>query len=179
MTDTRALEDLLERLTRLLAAEARGGALNPVQQAALDYLARANRFSRQPSHVADYLAATRGTVSQTLKSLMHKGLVAEEPGSGDRRVVRLALTPAGRAAAAETGDLRSALANLPKASRDALAVGLPPLLAMLIARRGGRSFGRCRSCRHHRNDGGVPRCALLNLVLAPDEPDQLCVEHSA
>jgi predicted transcriptional regulator len=59
------LIDRLERLTR--AGEGLG--LNPAQWEALRFLARANRFSRSPAAVADYLASTRGTVSQTLIAL--------------------------------------------------------------------------------------------------------------
>ena len=62
MTSSVALEaahliDRLERLARL--GDAPGG-INPAQWKALRYLARANRFSRTPAALADYLASTRG-----------------------------------------------------------------------------------------------------------------------
>ena len=83
MSQSRTLTDLLDRLARLHLASRRDDALNPAQAAALDYLARANRFSRMPSAVADYLAATRGTVSQTLKALAAKGLIVEQADPAD------------------------------------------------------------------------------------------------
>ena len=57
---------LIERLGRLLQTEEQETGLNPAQWQALRFLGRANRFSRTPATVADYLGSTRGTVSQTL-----------------------------------------------------------------------------------------------------------------
>jgi DNA-binding MarR family transcriptional regulator len=89
---TRFISDLIDRLGRLNAAEEWNGPLNPSQFAALSYLARANRFSRAPSHVADYLATTRGTASQTLKALARKELIAESRLEEDKRSIRYDVT---------------------------------------------------------------------------------------
>ena len=63
----------LERLTRLMRAGEHEGGLNPAQWEALRYLARANRFSRTPAALADFLGTTRGTVSQTVIALERTG----------------------------------------------------------------------------------------------------------
>ena len=63
MTPQTEVTLLLDRLARLHAARRRAVMLTDAQCAALDYLARANRFSRSPSVIADYLATTRGTAS--------------------------------------------------------------------------------------------------------------------
>lgn len=175
MTDT--LSNLIDRLSRLQNAERWLGGLNPAQVAALEYLARANRFSRMPSAVADYLASTRGTVSQTLKALAHKGLVAETPDRHDRRARRYDLTQEGWAliSALNTAPFR----DLPAADRAAAETALRGLISALLGARGGRSFGLCRSCRHHRATGAGAHCALLDVALKPDEPDQICQEHAA
>lgn len=157
---------LLDRLARLLQARAWVRGLNPAQAAALDYLARANRFSRAPSHVADYLGTTRGTASQTLQALARKGLVVAEASADDRRSVSYRVTErAGGHAVALPGDL------MPdeRATLDHL---LGRMVRSLAA--GGRTFGLCATCRHHRPG---PACALLKLALAPDEAAQLCHEH--
>lgn len=52
---------LVDRLFRISAAGDWAEALTPTQRMALAYLARANRFSQYPSHVAEYMALTRGT----------------------------------------------------------------------------------------------------------------------
>ncbi|CAH2394963.1 hypothetical protein [Mesorhizobium ventifaucium] len=51
---------LIDRLERLARSGEQSGRLNPAQWDALRYLARANRFSRTPAALANYLASTRG-----------------------------------------------------------------------------------------------------------------------
>lgn len=164
---------LLDRLARLHAARRRVVTLTDAQCAALDYLARANRFSRSPSVIAEYLATTRGTASQTLKALAEKGLIAEEATEGDRRQRRYALTDSGRAlvegwfASTSEVDVVEAL----QAART--------LLRSLLAATGGKTFGLCRDCRHHdTGPDGAPACRLLKLTLALEEAGQLCHEFA-
>lgn len=174
------LRDLIDRLSRVIASDGRTDDLSPVQRAALIYLARANRFSRAPSQVAEYLLATRGTVSQTLKSLARKGLVEEHRSETDRRSISYGLTNAGRQRAEWNGNLDAAIAGLPDARADGLAEELSDLLRQAVAARGGRTFGMCRTCRHHRPDGGPEKgawCALLDLSLSPEQTRQFCYEH--
>jgi DNA-binding MarR family transcriptional regulator len=141
--------------------------------AALAYLARANRFSRTPSAVADYLATTRGTASQTLLTLARKGFVADGPAFGDRRSRLYSLTEAGRAV------IRGGTAGL-AGDDDEVRDGLRRALAALLRTTGSRTFGLCRSCRHHRPwDGGGGFCALLGVPLLAEEADQICVDHTA
>lgn len=170
---------LLDRLTRVAAAGTWSEALNPAQRAALGYLARANRFSRAPSQVADWLCTTRGTASQTLKALEAKGLVARDPDARDRRSVAFAVTPAGHAALDARGGLRPALDRLAPADRDAIARALAALLDAALAAGGYRGFGQCRTCRHHAVTPSGRRCALLDADLAPSEADQICHEFAA
>ena len=111
-TDPRTeIRHLLDRLCRLAAAEEWTADLNPSQSAALAYLARANRFSRSPSQVADYLSSTRGTVSQTLKALHRKGYVAEVRSDTDRRSISYDVTRSGLAALGAAGLFEEPLAN--------------------------------------------------------------------
>jgi DNA-binding MarR family transcriptional regulator len=171
----RSLTALLDRLARLHLHERRDDDLNPVQRAALDYLARANRFSRMPSAVADYLAATRGTVSQTLKSLARKGLIREHTPPGDQRARRYDLTAEGHSLATRPA------AALPLAPGDAAAAeaALRNLLTAMLDARGRRSFGVCKTCRYHGARDGGPYCTLLDLALTAEETEQICIEHAA
>ena len=66
---------LIDRLGRLMRSGEHAGDLNPAQWEALRYLARANRFSRTPAALAQYLGSTRGTVSQTLIALEDHGRI--------------------------------------------------------------------------------------------------------
>lgn len=170
---------LVDRLARLDAADAWACDLNPSQAAALDYLARANRFSRLPSHVADYLASTRGTVSQTLKALSRKGLVADRRSEADRRSVRYDLTEAGTALIARRHALEAAVRALGDARVATLNDALSDVLRQVLQARGLRSFGMCSTCQHHDRRGAGGYCRLLDVDLKPAEAEQICHEHSA
>ncbi|MFN5998672.1 MAG: MarR family winged helix-turn-helix transcriptional regulator [Paracoccaceae bacterium] len=173
MTPQTEIMLLLDRVARLHAARRRAVALTDAQCATLEYLAQANRFSRSPSVIADYLATTRGTASQTLKALAEKGLIAEEEAEGDRRQRRYGLTESGRAlvegwlAAPAGADTAEAL----QAART--------LLRSLLVETAGKTFGLCRDCRYHVVGAGrAPACRLLKITLALEEAGQLCHEFA-
>src|SRR3546814_7076019 len=54
---------LLDRLSRLTRELQFVDGLNPAQWEALRFLATANKYSRSPTALAEYLGATKGTVS--------------------------------------------------------------------------------------------------------------------
>ncbi|MEQ9092481.1 MAG: MarR family winged helix-turn-helix transcriptional regulator [Miltoncostaeaceae bacterium] len=83
----------VRRATRRAAAT--GAGLTAAQLDALTYLASCNRFSDTPAAVAEYLATTRGTASQSLLALERKGLLHREPDPLDGRVHHLRPTEAG------------------------------------------------------------------------------------
>jgi DNA-binding MarR family transcriptional regulator len=181
---TGRLSDLLTRTARLIAGDGYWAGLKPAQWQALRYLAAANRFSRTPGALTAWLGQTKGTVSQTVAALERKGLVERSEDRDDRRLVRLALTPAGRAL----------LAEAPETVADAMTAGLTgderaaiePLLARMLtehlAQRGYRPFGLCAECRHFVRDApdGAPhRCALLALPLSAEDAGAICIEQEA
>lgn len=177
MTTPDRIRALINRLARLDAATTWEEALNPAQIAALEYLARANRFSRAPSHVADYLGTTRGTISQTLKVLVRKGFVEERRSEIDKRSVIFDPTVEGRSLAARSNALVDAIDALPDATKARLGDGLFTLLERQLHENGGRPFGICRTCAHHRTTKDGAYCALLSLSLLPEELDQICHEQ--
>ncbi|MCK7612557.1 MarR family winged helix-turn-helix transcriptional regulator [Roseibium sediminicola] len=177
-TDSQTIHDLIDRLTRLTAAEEWNGPLNPSQFAALTYLARANRFSRAPSHVADYLVTTRGTASQTLKALARKDLITEARSEADKRSIRYDVTKDGLALLKDASGLETVVETLPADVAASLAASLKSLVLALLHHRGGRSFGLCGTCRHHEPTATGGHCRLLGVSLKPHEASQLCHEHS-
>lgn len=176
-SDRTHLKDLLHRFARLVAAEGWEGDLNPTQRAALLYLARANRFSRAPSHVADYLSATRGTVSQTLKALHRKGLIRERRSETDKRSFSYEPTPEGIALVSAGDGLSKVLAQLSSAEAADFADKLTHLISGLLQEREGRPFGVCRTCLHHETRGKAGFCRLLHVEIGKEGLDQLCHEH--
>jgi DNA-binding MarR family transcriptional regulator len=173
------LHHLIDRVARLSLADDWAGGLNPSQRAALGYLAQANRFSRAPSHVAGYLGATRGTVSQTLHVLERKGLVRKAHSATDRRAISYDVTAAGHVALGRARGLDAAIAAIPADTLQALQHGIVAVLQEMLVTNGGRSFGLCRTCRHHESTAGGARCALLDVDLAVVEAGQICQEHTA
>lgn len=174
------IRPMIRRLSRLADSDDWQDGLNPSQAAALGYLARANRFSRAPSQVADYFGATRGTVSQTLKSLDRKGLIAEHRSAIDKRRISFDLTAAGHDLLARSSELDAAIDALPAKDRDQLEVLLRQLMRAFVARQGGRDFGICAGCRHHRvAPDGARHCALLNEPLSGPDARLICHEFTA
>ena len=172
---------LIDRLERLARSGAPVKGLNPAQWQALRYLARANRFSRTPAALADYLGSTRGTVSQTLIALEEKGFVARAASGRDRRSVELALTAKGAAALAEDPLLTLAddIAAATGGRAEALAEALRAVLRAAVARNGGRAFGVCRTCRHFKAGHlGAPHlCTLLDEPLGEEDIRAICLEQ--
>lgn len=186
MTETPAGRafDLIERLARLIrAARRRHAELDPVHWETLRYLARANRYSRNPTALTRYLAATKGTVSQTVAALERRAFLAREPDDRDRRGVRLALTPAGRRLIARD-PLATALDRLANTDLAQLEDGLTDLLAAVQRANDHQPFGMCQRCRHFRRDdasgerGGPHRCGLTGEPLSELESTLICAEHA-
>jgi len=184
MTDdtSRRTAALIERLGRLAVVESHSGGLQPVQWEVLRYLPRANRFSNTASALNAYLGLTKGTVSQSIKTLESKGLVRKQADKRDRRTVRLFLTAQGRRmlAADPIAEVEAAVAALPAATRRRMAGDLERLLARSLAARDRQAFGICRDCRYFaRNhpEGGPHRCLLLKEPLSEPDSDLICAEQ--
>lgn len=175
---------LIDRLERLARSGEQSGRLNPAQWDALRYLARANRFSRTPAALADYLASTRGTVSRTLASLEYKGYVSRGPSARDGRSVEFALTPKAEHALARD-PLRIVATDIEQATDGNVAKlldGLRRTLRNSIARNNGRAFGACLSCWHFRirvrlSSRTPHHCGLLDEPLSEADSRAICVEQ--
>jgi len=177
---------LIERLERLARAGAEAERLNPAQWNALRFIASANRFSRTPAALAEFLASTRGTISRTLMALEKNGYVSRDPSPTDGRGVLLSLTPRGENAVrndpllALARDIERATAPHTRQLVDSLAA----VLRNAVARNGGRPFGLCHACRHFRGhaqpSSSTPHhCDLLDEPLSEADSRKICIEHEA
>jgi DNA-binding MarR family transcriptional regulator len=177
------IANLINRLGRSIHCRQFAQGLNPAQWEALRYLSRANRYSRTPSALAEYLHTTKGTASQTLKSLEAKGYVRRVPVPEDRRAVRIDITDAGHivlrrdplqclevSAARLGGDLEAATRVLGH-------------LASALERSSGRDFGLCGECTYFcKNaepaaEGGPHRCGLHEEPLSAVDSTKICISH--
>lgn len=177
-TEQNRIKELMDRLGRISASDEWNGDLNPTQWAALSYLDRANRFSRTPTHVAEYMAATRGTVSQTLKTLARKNLIEEHRSEQDKRSIFYSVTQQGIFQLKRTSFLEETVSNLDKDDSSHLLKGLEALTRTALKKRGFKAFGTCETCCHHEKTSTGGFCRLLNEQLTPPETKQICFEHS-
>jgi DNA-binding MarR family transcriptional regulator len=177
----------LERLARLMRAGSHARGLNPAQWEALRYLSRSNRHSRTPGAMTLYLGATKGTISQTIRSLERKGHLTKARDRADGRSVQLDLTQTGRALLAED-PLRMLAADidgLGGKTRRRLGRGLAELLESETRRQEACSFGQCSNCRHFRalarsDDGAGPHsCMKLKMPVSEAEASLLCAMHAS
>ena len=175
--DRTRIRDLVDRIARITAADEWGDDINPTQWVALSYLARANRFSRAPSQVAEFMAATRGTVSQTLKALARKELVSEHRSQLDKRWISYSVTEQGVAVLNRKTIIDEAAAGLDDRTARRLADGLEALVRQALGNRGKRAFGICASCIHHKKQGAGGYCMLLQEELSPADGEKICHEH--
>lgn len=181
-----AIDDILERLCNLLRSEAWMASakvgLQPIHLHTLRYLAVCNRYSDTPLAVADFLGQSKGSVSQSLKLLAEKGLVARRPDAADRRVVHLAPTPAAlKLLALTTREQRisQAAADLDEQARSALDAGLTELLRALQIAHARRVFGVCSGCRFNERLAGSYRCGLTGEPLSSNDVARICREYEA
>ena len=174
---TQHIRDLLERIVRINAAEEWSDELSPTQLTALSYLVQANRFSRSPSQVAEFLATTRGTVSQTLKVLARKGLIEKILSQADRRWASYEVTKAGLSALNRSTVIDEVLEGLNTQTTNALAIGLEALVRDALKARGRRRFGVCKTCRYYKPKGTGGFCTLLREELTKKDAEQICHEY--
>jgi len=176
--------DEIAELLVYLGRAARGGDaasdLTAAQWTALRFFARANDVSRTPSAFASFHATTRGTASQTIKSLLLKKYLARHEAVDDRRSVRFDLTNAGLAAMREDPlrALSEAIERLDAGLKSALRQALPALAGELAAIRDTVAFGTCGDCRHY-SGGTISYCACVAAELVPADLGRLCINFAA
>jgi DNA-binding MarR family transcriptional regulator len=182
----RETAELLVQVGRLVQAEGYDGELSPAQWMALRFFARANRFSRNPSALAEFQATTRGTATQTIKLLEARGYLVREPSKADRRSIRLRLTSEGKKALARDPFevLVRAVDLLDAKERTAMRRVLHQVLSTIATSGAHRQIGVCQDCTHFGTEvrcnpqstasSGV-ECLLLGVSVQPEEVGLLCV----
>ncbi|MDJ0535002.1 MAG: MarR family winged helix-turn-helix transcriptional regulator [Xenococcaceae cyanobacterium MO_207.B15] len=182
--DNTLLYQLLERIGNLLRAEQRlvGNefGLQEVHLQVLLYLSQCNRYSNTPLGVTEYLNATKGTVSQSLKVLEKKGYIVKEADAKDRRVVHLILTAQGKKLLKQfipPSLFTNAIKELSDEQLNSLETQLSLLLVKLQKANQSRSFGVCHTCRFFLQEEDGFRCGLTQESLSHDDSFRICREH--
>ena len=180
---------LAGRFGRIVGGLGYAKGLNPAQWDALRYLGMANRYSRTPGALTAFLGCTRGTVSQTLKSLETRGLIHKQRATCDGRSVWLEVTPAGREVLESDPAcvIRQAIARSGLGDERAADL-LEALVRGLVETCDLKTFGPCHDCGHLREGGqpgddGLPAaagpcCGLNGDRLAARDMSGLCVNFA-
>jgi DNA-binding MarR family transcriptional regulator len=88
--------ELLGQLARIFLFEETKHGLRDREWMALRFLARANRFSRTPSALANHVGTTRGTASYIINELERKQYLEKTRSAKDKRSVTLNVTQQGK-----------------------------------------------------------------------------------
>ncbi|MFT4726803.1 MAG: DNA-binding MarR family transcriptional regulator [Granulosicoccus sp.] len=181
--NSRAIADLVFHLGRIATGEGLVEGLTAAQWAALRYFAKANRFSRTPSAFAAFHGTTRGTASQTIKSIETLGYLIRMRSEEDRRSVQLVLTEKAKDIL-ENDPLESlvrAADSLPQSVRGHFANTLQRMLGHVTQERGKPPFGTCTSCQYLQSDGCCRKgqapyeCGLTSEPLLLEELEGVCI----
>ena len=153
--NSRSIAELVFHLGRIATGEGLVEGLTAAQWAVLRYYSQANSYSRTPSAFAAFHGTTRGTASQTIKSLETQGFLTRMRLEDDKRSVRLALTEKARAILANDPfeSLVRAADSLPPGVQGHFVYALQRMLGQVAQERGKPPFGTCTSCQHLKSDG--------------------------
>ncbi len=177
------IAELVFHLGRIATGDGLVEGLTTAQWAALRYFDQANRFSRTPSAFAAFHATTRGTASQTIKSLEAQGYLTRMRSENDRRSVRLVLTDKAKGILANDPleSLSRAADSLPPSIQSHFADALQRMLSQVSQERGKPRFGTCTSCQHLEHNGcsrqeqATYACGFTSEPLLREELDGVCI----
>lgn len=184
--NSRGVAELIFHLGRIASGEGLIEGLTPAQWAVLRFISQANRFSRTPSAFAAFHATTRGTASQTIKSLIKQGYLTRLKAEQDKRSVRLALTDKAKAILANDPieSLVRATDTLPSQIRSQFADALRLMLGQVSKERGTPLFGTCTSCQYLESEacmseGLAPyKCGFTSEPLVIEELAGICINYT-
>ncbi|PVZ50398.1 MarR family winged helix-turn-helix transcriptional regulator [Thalassobacter stenotrophicus] len=173
------IAELLVHIGRAARSEDAGSALTAAQWTCLRFFARANGSTRTPSGFASFQATTRGTASQTIKSLERMGLVTGTRSDRDRRSVSFDLTDRGSETLVQDPlrDLIDVIDTLGTVERDRFLATLSQLASTLAIRRDLPAFGTCQDCSHYAQSGDTAYCACMAAELAVEDIPKLCASY--
>ncbi len=180
---SRTVAELVVQLGCLARGDGFVADLTLAQWAALRYFSRVNRFSRTVSAFAEFHGTTRGTVSQTIKSLVQNGYLTRKRSKTDGRSIDFTLPYKSKKLLAEDPfeALVVAASTLSNSASHTVARSLERVLRKMAQQQGKRHFGMCPNCKYFQEDGCYTNgksnyyCILLDEPLEEAETQQLCV----
>ena len=183
MKDNKYAAELFAHIGRLTNGHKYPGGLTAAQWMTVRYFATANRMSRTVSAFAEFHAVTRGTASQTIKSLVEQGYLSRVVSKQDGRSNVINLTRKGQKLRRDDPifDLEKVLQDLPIKLRKNLVKTLERIVGEVASLREQNGFGKCPNCKCLDQIGDVEegivsyQCTFMNAALTDSELDQICI----
>ena len=193
--DTPSVQERIVSAISRIASVMRGGmwqfatqeGLNPAQADVLQLL-MSRREGVRLSWLAQQLAISPASASDSVTALVNKGLVQKARAADDGRAVALLLTPAGAELAQRASQsllfAGNAVSALPAATQEALLAGLLQLIGQLQRDERFPEIRACVTCRHfqpnrHADAEAPHHCGLVNAPLPLKLLRLDCPEHEA
>jgi DNA-binding MarR family transcriptional regulator len=176
-----ALERISEAFRVLLWNESKENSLSPIQIQILIFVYFHSQEKCKVGYLADEFNMTKATISDSVKVLLAKDLVAKETDPIDTRSYSLSLTTEGKKIAKKASFFASSIEQpLEKLTEEQKTIMLNGLLKLIydLNKSGIITIQRmCFTCSNYQLDNGVHYCKLLKSRLAVSELRVDCPEH--
>lgn len=176
-----ALERISEAFRVLLWNESKENSLSPIQIQILIFVYFHSLEKCKVGYLANEFNMTKATISDSVKVLLAKDLVAKETDPTDTRSYSLSLTTEGKKIAKKASFFASSIEQpLEKLTEEQKTIMLNGLLKLIydLNKSGIITVQRmCFTCSNHQVDKGVHYCKLLKSRLAESELRVDCPEH--
>jgi len=176
-----ALERISEAFRVFLWNESKENSLSPIQIQILIFIHFHSLEKCKVGYLADEFNMTKATISDSVKVLIAKDLVAKEIDPTDMRSYSISLTSEGKQTAKKASLFASSIEQpLEKLTKEQKTVMLNGLLKLIydLNQSGIITIQRmCFTCTNYQVDKGVHYCKLLKSRLAESELRIDCPEH--
>lgn len=168
----------LERLSSLCTSQMRqASATEGVQLVHLEilkYLTICNEYSNNAQALSEYLGQTKGSISQSLKTMEKLGHIRRIPSIDDKRVFKLYITKIGKESFKRMSKHLLSFTEIEYDKEEAIK----SILKNWQGVNNNHGFGQCISCKFNIKKGkSTFECGLTNLALLKSETLKICREH--
>lgn len=176
-----ALERISEAFRVLLWNESKENSLSPIQIQILIFIHFHTLEKCKVGYLADEFNMTKATISDSVRVLLAKELVAKETDPIDTRSYTLSLTDEGKNIAKKASFFASSIEQpIEKLTQEQKTIMLNGLLKLIydLNKSGIITIQRmCFTCSFYNADNGIHYCNLLKTKLAESEIRVDCPEH--
>ncbi len=177
-----SLEKMSEVFRVLLWDKAKEHGLSPIQTQFIIFIDTHEQELCKVNYLAQEFNMTKATVSESVKTLLKKNLIAKELDPNDARSSSISLTNKGKVLAEQLSDFVSPLYKLVSDIDDQQKLILQKTILELIYQLNKQQLIQtarmCYTCKHYAGDRkSIHFCKLLNLQLSESTLRIDCDEH--